>query len=77
MDIQNKIQMFSLCQLRHILAQVAGHFQQVEAQRFELQFVGFDFGKIEDIVDQAEQGIGTAGGQINAVFLFAVERCGT
>ena len=74
--VENQFQMFGLGQLGHIFCQFPGHLRQVERNRLELQFIGFNFGEIKDVVDQSQQGVSAAGCQINTVALLTVEWCG-
>ena len=47
---------------------------QVEVDRFERQFAGFNLGQVEDVVDEREQGIAAGADGVHELVLFGVER---
>ncbi len=43
---------------------------QLKGMAFQIQFPGFDFGKVQNVVDDGQQGVGAAAGRLDVFALF-------
>ena len=46
---------------------------EFEGMMFQFELAGFDFGEIEDVIDDGQEGVGAAAGGFNVVTLFVVQ----
>src|SRR5204863_3706453 len=72
-NLAPELQAFCRC-FRHENTQCTiDHFVQIELQVLKLQFTGLDFGKIENVVQDREQRVGTAANRLRVVALPEIE----
>ena len=68
-----QLEFFFIGANRHRCAELGQQRLHVERDRIQRELAGLDLGEIEDIVDQAEQGLGTALDRFSIVVLLAIE----
>ncbi len=74
-DVEQEGQTFLLGAEGDQAADLADQVVEQKRLRVQLQFAGLDLGRVEQVVDQAEQGLGGAAGFFHVAALLGIQRC--